>query len=495
MSLQSFIFLGFFFAVCLIYWALPGKIRKYWLLAAGYVFYLSYTPAMIFYLLGITAFSWGMSFAVAKARARGDTKAKLALAAAVAGTVITLAIVKYSGFAIGIINRLLPLAGAEQSFAVIKFTQPIGISFFTFSAVGYLVDVYRGKREAERNPFNYALYLSFFPIVLSGPVERSTNLLRQIDNSAAIRLDTYKLRYGCLTMLYGYFMKLVCADRLSILVNTVFSSPSQQPGCILALGVIGFGIQLYCDFAGISLIAIGAGEVMGFSILKNFNAPYLAVSISDFWRRWHISLTSWFREYIYFPLGGNRKGKMRKHLNVMAIFLISGLWHGAGWTYIIWGGINGLYMIMGDLLMPFRKKAAQLLHMDTENSGNRFFRRVFTFALVTFSWLFFRAESVQQALTIIRRIVLSPQPWVLWNGALLELGLSISDWWVLILALLAVLLLSLTDELGVRNWRERLLSQGYGFRLFIYMALLFAVLIFGMYGASFNATSFIYVDF
>lgn len=494
MMFQSLEFLIFFAAVSLLYWILPCRLRKYWLLVASYGFYLSFTPQLIVYLLGITLCSFGMGIAVGINRKKAAGLGRWTLALGIVGTVSVLLVVKYAGFAARSINTVIGLLGIQATLPQISLMQPIGISFFTFSAIGYLVDVYRGKRQEERNIFSYALYLSFFPIILSGPVERSTNLLRQIDHPTEIRFDTYHIRRGLLTMTFGYFLKLVIADRIGIFVNEAFANVATQPGCFLALAVAGFGIQLYCDFAGISYIAIGAGEVLGFSLQKNFAQPYLAVSISDFGRRWHISLTSWFRDYIYIPLGGNRKGKARKWINTMIVFLVSGLWHGAGWTYIIWGGINGLFIVLGDMLKPVRLKLIQLLHIQPDNAGNRFFRRAFTFIMVTFAWLFFRADSFQQAMEIMHRILTQWKPWALWNGSFWQLGINGANLTVLLVSLLMLLIVSLKAEQG-KDWRDLLLKQGYAARLTVYMILIFSILIFGLYGPSFDAASFIYVDF
>lgn len=491
---QSLEFLVFFAVVSLLYWILPSRIRKYWLFVASYGFYVSFVPQMIWYLIGITLFSYGMGMAIDRARARSSRRIKWILALGIVGTVSVLFAVKYASFILHNVNAAIRYLGKQTTLPVISLVQPIGISFFTFSAVGYLIDVYRGKRKAERNVIGYALYLSFFPIILSGPVERSTNLLQQIDECASIRFNTYRVRHGLLTMAFGYFLKLVIADRLGIFVDATIANAATQPGCFLMLAVAGFGIQLYCDFAGISSIAIGAGEVLGFSLMKNFSQPYLAVSISDFWRRWHISLTSWFRDYLYIPLGGNRKGKARKWMNTMIVFLVSGLWHGAGWTYVLWGGINGLLIVLGEILKPIRTKLINIFHVQPDNAGNRFLRRIFTFAMVTFAWLFFRAESMDQAWVILSRIITKWQPWAFWNGSFWQLGINGANLTVLLISLLAVLFIGIKSEHGI-DWRDALLHQGYVARLLVYLILVFSILVFGLYGPSFDAASFIYVDF
>lgn len=494
MQLQSIEFLAFFFAVCLFYYIVPGKLRKYWLLLTSWVFYLALSIRSAVYLAGISLLSYLLGLAVASAKRKKGQNEKTVLALAVVVTFAALAVVKYGNFVMQNINGAMALFGVESMLPVAKILQPVGLSFFTFQAVGYLVDVYRGTREAERNLVSYALFLSFFPIIMSGPIERSTNFLAQIDESHKITLDTYKVRHGLLTMLYGYFLKIMVADRLNILVNTVFADHESYGGCILALAVVAFGIQLYCDFAGISTIALGAGEVMGFSLIQNFQTPYFSTSIAEFWRRWHISLSSWFRDYLYIPLGGSRRGTVRKYLNLMIVFLVSGLWHGAGWSFIVWGGLHGVYQIAGDILKPVRRYLTVRCGIDPETAGNRVLRMVFNFVIVDFAWLFFRAESLTQACQIISHSAAGWNPWELCNGTLLSLGLDWPDMTVLILALVVVMVMSVLQYRQI-NWQDGLLNQGFIFRMVVYVICIVVLLVFGIYGPSYSASSFIYVDF
>lgn len=494
MTFQSAQFLIFFPIVCLVYYFLPRIARKYWLLAASIYFYVSFTPIMVLFLVGIIGVTYFLGLWIGKNREKGGRFGRSILALSILISFLPLLLFKYGEFIRSNVVQLLKLIGIQTGDKPMSLLAPLGLSFISFAAVGYLIDIYRQKRMPERNIVNYALFLSFFPTVMSGPIERSDNLLKQIDNSESIRLDTNNLRHGLLTMAYGFFLKLVIADRISIPVNTVFANHTAYGGGVLALAIVGFGIQLYCDFAGISTIALGAGEMLGFSLINNFKAPYLSLSVSEFWRRWHISLSSWFRDYLYIPLGGNRKGKLRKRLNNMIVFLVSGAWHGAGWTFIIWGGLNGLYLVLSDMLKPWRDLACRWFHIERKNFGNRCFRLIFTFVLIQFAWLFFRATDLNQAGEIMRTLFTSPNLKQITDGTLMKLGLDGAEWAVLIGSLI---LLTAADyqEYKEKDWRQSILNQGFLFRCIVYVAIFVILLLFAQYGPGFDAGSSIYVDF
>ncbi|MFS4491334.1 MBOAT family O-acyltransferase [Maribacter sp. 2308TA10-17] len=275
---------------------------------------------------------------------------------------------------------------------------PVGISFYTFQAIGYTIDVYRGEIKHEKHFGVYALFVSFFPQLVAGPIERAKNLLPQFKTFK--KFDYEKAVMGIKLMVWGFFMKLVVADRLAIYVNSVYGNVDHHSSITLLTATVFFAIQIYCDFAGYSNIAIGCAKIMGFDLMTNFRRPYFAQSCAEFWQRWHISLSTWFRDYIYIPLGGNRVSKKRNYVNLMVTFLISGLWHGANWTYIIWGGLNGLYQITFKILRfsPSKKRIKQ------RSSITYFFNIFLTFVLICFSWIFFRADSFYQALEILKRI-------------------------------------------------------------------------------------------
>ena len=494
MQFQSFFFLLFFFLTCIIYYVIPGRVRRYWLLAVSWMFYLSLSPTYLPYLIGLILVAYLSGIVLERCSACPQTKRKWLLAGLLVVVFSALAIVKYGNFVVNNLNLILQRLPFAAAISMPKLIQPVGLSFFTFAAAGYLVDVYRGKRSAEKNIVSFAVFLSFFPTIMSGPIERSTNFLRQLDECPNFVLNTDHVRHGLLTMLYGYFLKTMIADRLSGFVAAVFDGYQSLGGAVILLGVLAFGIQLYCDFAGISSIAQGAGEVMGFSLIQNFETPYFSMSVAEFWRRWHISLSSWFRDYLYIPLGGNRKGRLRKYINLMIVFLVSGVWHGAGWNYIAWGGLNGAYQVAGDLLKPMRQRITALLHIDVNNAGNRFLRMTFTFLLINFSWLFFRAPSFTVALQMLCHGGTNLKIWQLFDGTLLNLSLDFPDIIVLLLSLVAMVCASVS-QYKQRDWKKSLMEQGFAFRAVVYIVCILVVLVFGIYGSAYSASSFIYVDF
>jgi len=319
----------------------------------------------------------------------------------VASIVINLSILflfKYYNFFNTSVFGLLEDLGLRMQLPEFKYLLPVGISFYTFQAVGYTVDVYRGDIKHEKHFGVYALFVSFFPQLVAGPIERAKNLLPQF--KAFKKFDYEKAVVGIKLMVWGFFMKLVVADRLAIYVNSVYGNAEFHSSITLITATIFFAVQIYCDFAGYSNIAIGCAKVMGFDLMTNFRRPYFAQSCAEFWQRWHISLSTWFRDYVYIPLGGNQVSKTRNYANLMITFLVSGLWHGANWTYVIWGGLNGLYQSVFKIfgIKPSKKEYSQ-------KAALMYFSNVFlTFVLICFSWIFFRANSFAHAVTIIKRM-------------------------------------------------------------------------------------------
>lgn len=348
MLFNSINFLIFFPIVVLIYFLIPKRGRYLWLLAASYYFYMCWNVKYIVLILSSTLVTWIAGWFVFAWKEKARRKA--VLGASLLFNLGLLFFFKYFDFfwencgkALGILGKSLP----DKPFDVLL---PVGISFYTFQALGYLFDVYRGKIEPERNFFRYALFVSFFPQLVAGPIERSDHLLQQMNHIEEIKVWDYEnIAHGLMQMVWGLFQKMVIADRVAILVDMVFNNYYIYGTVPLAMGAAGFGLQIYCDFASYSAIAIGAARVMGFDLMENFDTPYFSRSISEFWHRWHISLSSWFRDYLYIPLGGNRCSRLRKYGNLLITFMVSGLWHGAGWTFLAWGMLHGVYQILGDL--------------------------------------------------------------------------------------------------------------------------------------------------
>lgn len=362
---------------------------------------------------------------------------------------------------------------------------PVGISFYTFQALSYTMDVYRGEIKAEKNIIRYALFVSFFPQLVAGPIERSSNLLVQIDEIHEKRFDYRNVRSGLCLMIYGMFLKLVISDRAAIYVDNVFERYSQCGFLELALAAALFAVQILCDFNGYSTIAKGSAKVLNIDLMDNFKQPYLATSIKQFWRRWHISLTSWFTDYLYKPLGGSRKGIMRKMLNTMIVFGVSGLWHGASWHYVAWGILHGIYQNIGTALDRFHNKNQP---KETTILG-KIVRIVMTFMITDIAWVFFRAESCSQAIGFFRQMFISFR-----EQSLLKFGLQIHDWLILGMAVVILLIVDVMHENGIR-FREKIFAMPIYFRWIVYMLAVWGVLIFGIYGVEYDASQFIYFQF
>ena len=304
---------------------------------------------------------------------------------------------KYFNFFNESVYAVLDLLNIRWKVPNLDLLLPVGISFYTFQAVGYTVDVFRGDLKTERNFSIYALFVSFFPQLVAGPIERAKNLLPQFRKKHYF--DSSRLVIGLKQMIWGYFMKVVIADRLALYVNATFNNVDAHNGTSLLIGTIFFAFQIYCDFAGYSNIAIGASRIMGFDLMKNFNRPYFALNISEFWHRWHISLSTWFRDYVYIPLGGNRVSKSRNYLNLFITFALSGIWHGASWTFFIWGSIHGFFLII-----------QKFLKFNKIECDSIFIKKIglimFNFIIVLVAWIFFRANSLSDAFKVLEKIIL-----------------------------------------------------------------------------------------
>ena len=492
MLFNSIDFLIFFPVVTLIYLIIPARFRQFWLLVTSYWFYMNWNPKYGLLLLFSTAATWLCGIGLEKAQTKG--RRKLFLAICFLANLGILFYFKYFNFGIESINAVL-----HTQMRTFDIVLPVGISFFTFQALGYTVDVYRGDIRAERNFIRYALFVSFFPQLVAGPIERSGNMMHQIREvpfwSRKQILQADRIRDGLILMVWGMFLKVVIADRISTLVDTVFDRYYAYGSVALVMAAVGFGLQIYCDFSSYSIIAVGSAKVMGFQLMENFNAPYMATSVTEFWRRWHISLSTWFRDYLYIPLGGNRKGKARKLLNLLITFTVSGLWHGANWTFVFWGFLHGIYLVLENLLRPAVRKINARYNVKTGTTGYRICRAVVTFVLVDFAWIFFRADSMHQALGFIRHMFTQADLWVLSGNAVYTYGLTVNEMSILcwsLLLLLFVDLIRVRRGVMLDTW---LRTQWTGFRIVFVLFILFATVIFGVYGPGFDSKQFIYFQF
>ncbi len=492
MLFNSIEFLIFFPLVTLVYFVLPRRVRWVWLLGASYYFYMSWNPRYAVLIALSTVITYASGLLIARAHARGNVRGKkLWVAASFVSNLAILFFFKYYGFFAANVNSLFGVAGLHLRAPALDVLLPVGISFYTFQALGYTVDVYRGDVAPCRNLFRYALFVSYFPQLVAGPIERSPNLLHQLEQPHDF--DGENVRDGLLLMLFGLFQKVVVADRLATVVQVVFEDYAALPGIAVPLGLFLFAFQIYCDFGGYSNIAIGAAKVIGIDLMQNFRQPYLSRSCGEFWRRWHISLSSWFRDYLYIPLGGSRCSKLRKHCNLMATFLVSGLWHGASWSFVVWGGLNGLFQVVGERLRPLRERFWAPICPNRDHPVRKAIQIVTTFVLIDFAWLFFRSGSFRWGCAMLRHMVIAFHPGGLFYGGWQALGLSGPEWIVLLVSL--ALLIASDVLTAKRPMRPVLAAQPLPIRWAVYLIGIFAVLIFGVYGPGFSESQFLYFQF
>lgn len=392
MLFNSLDFLIFFPLVTILYFAVPHRFRWILLLVASCIFYMAFIPAYILFLFFLIFIDYWAAMLIEKSQGR---KRKLFLLASILSTCSALFVFKYFNFFSINFSLVADFFHWNYPVRLLQFVLPIGLSFHTFQSLSYVIEVYKGKQKTEKNLGIYALYVMFYPQLVAGPIERPYNLIHQFYEEH--RFEYQRVTDGLKLMAWGMFKKVVIADRLAVFVNQVYGSPGDYSGISLISATLFFSYQIFCDFSGYSDIAIGSAQVMGFRLMNNFTRPYFAKSVSDFWRRWHISLSTWFRDYVYIPLGGNRVSRARHYFNLMASFLLSGLWHGANWTFVIWGGINGLYMIIEDIFSKAREKAAAFLKPGRETFLSNLARVFLTFLLISFSWIFFRSNSIREA--------------------------------------------------------------------------------------------------
>lgn len=400
MLFNSIHFAFFFVIVTSLYFILEHKYRWFLLLASSCYFYMAFIPIYIL-ILGFTIVI--DYFAGIYLEETKDKRRKLFLIASLVANIGVLAIFKYYNFLNENLSIILHGIGYKNPIPFLSILLPIGLSFHTFQAMSYTIEVYRGNQKAERNFGIYALYVMFYPQLVAGPIERPQNLIHQFYEKH--EFDFIRVVEGLKLMLWGLFKKIVIADRLAIYVNAVYNNPVQHNGLTLLLATIFFAFQIYCDFSGYSEIAIGAAKIMGFNLMTNFNMPYFSKNISEFWKRWHISLSTWFKDYLYISLGGNRVAISRLYFNLFIVFIISGLWHGASWTFIIWGALNGFYLVFAIMTNSIRNKLSNTLGLLRFSRINTSLQILITFTLTCFAWIFFRANNITDAFTIIKHIL------------------------------------------------------------------------------------------
>lgn len=396
MLFNSLQFIFFFIVVSILYYQLRHKGRILLLLVASCYFYLVFKPIYILILFITIIVDYFAGIWIEKSEGK---KRKWLLILSLITNVGFLAIFKYYNFINHNISFLLGFMGIQNPIPDYPIELPIGLSFHTFQAMSYTIEVYRRNQKSERNFVVYSLYVMFYPQLVAGPIERPQNLLWQFHTFFKYNFENIKA--GLMRIAWGMFMKVVIADRLAMVVDYSYNNPSEHNGLTLLLATFFFTFQIYCDFAGYSNIAIGAARVMGYNLMENFDTPYFSKSIAEFWRRWHISLSTWFKDYLYIPLGGNRVSEFRRYLNNFLVFMVSGLWHGAAWTFVIWGSLHGIYLIAAMLRDKYLYKGKKA---ESKTVFSQVFNTIFTFVLVMFTWIFFRANTLSNAKTVISKM-------------------------------------------------------------------------------------------
>ena len=498
MLFNSLQFLIFFPIVVGIYFIFPLKYRYIWLFAASYYFYMCWNVKYVLLLLFSTVITYLSGFFLQRisdgeaSAEEKERKRRLCVAASFVLNLGVLFLFKYFDFAVQNINCVLEHLHVTLLNPSFDLILPIGISFYTFQALSYTMDVYRGEVKAERNFIKYALFVSFFPQLVAGPIERSKNLLRQVNEEHPF--DEKRFCDGIYLMVWGYFLKLVVADRIALFVDKIYGDITHFGGAYLILATVLFAFQIYCDFAGYSTIAMGAAEILGFDLMENFNAPYYSRSVREFWGRWHISLSSWFRDYLYIPLGGNRKGEARRMFNLLIVFLVSGLWHGAEWSYVVWGLLHAVFQIVGSVTKKFRDRLADILSVKRDSFGQKALEMLFTFICIDFAWIFFRADTVEGAFEVIKAMTDTFNPWILFDDSIYKLVISRKNFGVMIFGLFVLFAADFLKYKGICV-RRKIQEQNFWFRTVVLAAAVWMIFIFGIWGPSYTETSFIYFQF
>ncbi len=398
------------------------------------------------------------------------------------------------------IGMMLGLKAAASGLGIIQtigldrlaILLPVGISFYTLQTVAYMVDVYRGRIEPQKNFLKYLLFIIFFPQILQGPIPRYEELGSQLYSGHSY--DEKKVQNGIYLILWGFFQKMVIADRCNIVVNQIFRNYDRYDGLYFWIAAILYSLQLYTDFAGCVSIAAGSAETLGVKLPQNFQHPYFAMSVKEFWHRWHMSLSSFLKDYVYIPLGGNRKGKIRKWCNLMLTFGVSGIWHGIGTHFLVWGLLHGFYQVMGEIMQPIKDKMMNMTGMVRNSFTHRLLARLFTCFLVMVAWIFFRAEHTSKALYITAHLFGEWNPWILVSGDLYALGLKEEEWLLLILCIILLIIVARLHEKKI-SIRENFLKQPLFLRWIVLYVAFFVVLIAGVYGPGYDSAQFIYGGF
>lgn len=531
MEFVTALFLAFVAAVCAVYFVVPKNYRWVVLLLASYLFYWWNSAYLAAALAGTTVVTWliGLALENKNKKAAEYLKQHQDLTAAdrksyrlsvtrkkkwilFLGIVIVLGALlffKYYNFFLGNASPLLAHFGIDAGKFTLDLLLPLGISFYTLQSIAYMVDIYRGKYQADHHILKFALFMSYFPQIVQGPIARYDALAEQLSEGHAF--DSQRLKYGCQLILWGFMKKLILADRIGILVSEIFDHYKDYGGMVLLFAAMGYGLQIYADFSSGMDIATGVSQIFGIQLEENFRQPYFAKSMEEFWRRWHITLGAWMRDYIFYPLSlskkfgsmgrksrkifGNYIGKkLPSFLAMFIVYFLVGFWHGSEWKYVAYGIWNGSIITAGILLESAYQKGLALFHVKSESFGWKLFQMVRTFMLCSFGRFFPRAVSGTVAVFMIKAVFSTPMPWQMVDGTLFTMGLDGWDLLVVFLMAALVLFVDIAHERGIRI-RESIASQGFMFRWLVFWTAFYLVVVFGMYGPAYDSSAFIYQQF
>lgn len=532
MNFVSIDFIVFILGLFLIYFVVPKKIQWIVLLIGSYTFfYLTSAKLIVFAIItSMVSFISGIvlnrinhvttEYLAANKKdmskdekklykKRQARKKKWIVAFAVIINLGILVVLKYGAFIGGNLNSVLEIFGLHINVPNLNYLLPIGISFYTLQSIGYVVDMYRNKYEADKNFFKFSLFMTYFPQIIQGPIARYDQLAKQLYEGHSF--DYSRVTQGAQLILWGFMKKLLVADRLSIMVNEIFNNYTEYEGIIYLIAGIAYGMQVYCDFSGGMDIARGVSQIFGIELSLNFERPYFAKSISEFWRRWHISLGSWMRDYIFYPLSlskffgtlskftrkilGNYIGKkLPTFLSMFIVFLLVGVWHGSSWKYVVYGLWNGIIIVTSILLDPYYDKWLKKLNIKTDCFSWGFFQMLRTFFLCSLGRLFPRAGSCTIAIDMFTGIFKKFNPWVLFDGTIFSLGLDLSDFVILGIMVIILLAVGILQERGM-HIRETIAQQNLYFRWVVYLGAIAFLVVYGVYGPGYSATEFIYKQF
>jgi len=491
MLFNSIQFLIFFPIVTILYFVLPHRFRWFLLLTASCYFYMVFKPIYIL-ILGFTiVIDYFAGIYIEKSAGK---QRKFYLILSLVANIGVLAVFKYYNFINLNFTWLLEEFNLQNPIPFLDILLPIGLSFHTFQAMSYTIEVYRGNQKAEYHFGIYALYVMFYPQLVAGPIERPQNVLHQFYEKHSF--DYQRVTDGLKLMAWGMFKKVVIADRLAVMVDVVYKDPYPHKGIPLLVATACFSIQIFCDFSGYSDIALGSAQVMGFKLMKNFDRPYFSKTISEFWRRWHISLSSWFRDYLYFPLGGNRVSKWRREYNLFIVFLVSGIWHGASWTYVIWGAIHGFYLVFANQTEAIRNNIVNIIGIKKLPTLYKIIQIITIFCLTSFAWIFFRVMKVQDAFYIIQSMFtnLGEQIQQLGNKAFVEKNIFLeqgaTNFAMVVFAIFVMEIVHLYQR--GQSLRDVLNQKPILVRWVLYYGIVLAILFLGMYD---SPAQFIYFQF